>query len=1158
MQPKNCILICVLAAAASVSTGAERMVRESARQIPVAYDVDIVVAGGTAGGVAAAVEAARQGARVFLAAPRPYLGEDLCGTYQLWLEPGEEPVGPLAKRLFAEPPQPQTIGKGLPFTYQTNRPASNPHRDTDPPSRLNDGKYASASAESVQYPAEVTITLDLGETAALSRLHVMAFQRTKDFEIEEITLDASGNGETWSHISKTRNPRLGQGRFESPAFPITAPVNATAKYLRLTVRAPLHVDRMLLGEIIVEPAESAKAAEEPDAARVPPMPMQIKRALDHALIDAGVEFLYGCRVTDVLCDANGSLAGVVMTNRSGRQAVRARVVIDATQRGQVARLAGARFDPFLPGVYTFKRIVVGGELLRADNMRGREMPSRVQIERTGPREQVTKPAYEYTLDLPLADNSYNAYAEMDHLARDKTWHPDQVAASEILFHIPPDAMKGRAEHDGDWPGADKIDLDVFRPADCAGMYVLGGCADVSRQAAGRMLRPLTMLALGRRIAGAAVEDADIDPSSEKPAAAPADLQGVTVAGRQGTATASGDTREFLYGVRPTQTGLPTVPAGGRLVPVLGEYDVVVVGGGTGGAPAGIGAARNGARTLVIEYLHGLGGVSTLGLIGKYYWGFREGFTAEVDRGVADLGGQDEPATPGWNIEWKMEWYRRELRKAGADVWYGVLGCGAFVEGDRVKGVIVATPEQRGVVLAKVVIDSTGNADIAAAAGARCIVTDGSHVAVQGTGLPPRTPGASYTNTDYLLADETDMIDMWRAFVGAKERFRDTYDLAQIVDTRERRRIVGDFMISPLDVYNGRTYPDTVGLSYSNFDTHGFTIHPLFSIRAPDKKGVHAYTPLRALVPEGIEGILVTGLGISAHRDAMPILRMQPDIQNQGYAAGTAAAMAIRCGQPLREIDIKSLQNHLVEKGNLPASVLEDEDNFPKSKEEIAAAVAGVCDGGQDLGLILAQPDDARPLLREAYASARDDKTRLLHARILGMLGDAAGVETLLTELQDSEWDAGWSFTGGGQFGASLSPVDSLIVALGKTRDPRAVHPILAKVRQLDASAAFSHHRAVAVALETIGDPAAAEPLADLLARPGMRGYSVGDISAARRVATLSDPNESRDQSLRELILARALYRCGDHEGVGEKILREYARDLRGHHARHAQAVLRDE
>ena len=101
---------------------------------------------------------------------------------------------------------------------------------------------------------------------------------------------------------------------------------------------------------------------------------------------------------------------------------------------------------------------------------------------------------------------------------------------------------------------------------------------------------------------------------------------------------AGDIREDQAWMR---TGPETkyVTAAERAIPVLGAYDVVVVGGGTGGAPAGIAAARQGASTLVVEYLHGLGGVGTMGLIGKYYHGHREGFTKEIDRGLAELGGE---------------------------------------------------------------------------------------------------------------------------------------------------------------------------------------------------------------------------------------------------------------------------------------------------------------------------------------------------------------------------------------------------------------------------------------------------------------------------------------------------------------------------------------
>ena len=59
---------------------------QSERKIPIAYDVDVVVVGGSTAAVAAAVEASRAGAKVFLAAQEPYLGEDICGTFRLWTE----------------------------------------------------------------------------------------------------------------------------------------------------------------------------------------------------------------------------------------------------------------------------------------------------------------------------------------------------------------------------------------------------------------------------------------------------------------------------------------------------------------------------------------------------------------------------------------------------------------------------------------------------------------------------------------------------------------------------------------------------------------------------------------------------------------------------------------------------------------------------------------------------------------------------------------------------------------------------------------------------------------------------------------------------------------------------------------------------------------
>jgi hypothetical protein len=365
-------------------------------------------------------------------------------------------------------------------------------------------------------------------------------------------------------------------------------------------------------------------------------------------------------------------------------------------------------------------------------------------------------------------------------------------------------------------------------------------------------------------------------------------------------------------------------------------------------------------------------------------------------------------------------------------------------------------------------------------------------------------------------------------------------------------------MSPMDISNNRTYPDTIVIARSNFDSHGFTIHPVFMLKPPDRKAMFVNVPYRCLLPKDLDGIIVTGLGVSAHRDAIPVIRMQPDIQNQGYAAGVAAAMAAKSGKSIRQIDIKALQKHLVEKGNLPERVLTDKDSFPLPKKEVAQAVERVVNDFDGLEVVLAQLQDSMPLLKKAYKAAETEKARLAYAHILGMLGEPVGANTLAEAVRPRDWDKGWNYTGMGQYGMSLSELDSLIVALGRTRSEQALDPILEKVKQLDVESEFSHCRAVAIALETLGDTAAAKPLAEFLEKPGIMGHAFTDIEdARRRTPASSTDTKTRNCSLRELLLARALYRCGDYEGIGDKILKEYARDLRGHYARHAMAVLKE-
>ena len=260
---------------------------------------------------------------------------------------------------------------------------------------------------------------------------------------------------------------------------------------------------------------------------------------------------------------------------------------------------------------------------------------------------------------------------------------------------------------------------------------------------------------------------------------------------------------------------------------------------------------------------------------------------------------------------------------------------------------------------------------------------------------------------------------------------------------------------------------------------------------------------------------------------------------------------------MRGSAIIALQRHLVETGCVSENVLIDSDSYPFIEDEVRKAVADAVNDFAGLGVILAQPDDAKPFLRSAYELAASPDDRLVYAHILGMLGDTMGITTLMEAIDARDWDEGWNFTGMGQFGGSISPVDSLIIAAGTTGDRRALEPGLRKRDALNADSAFSHHRAVAVALESLKAPEAALPLARLLRMPGMMGHAATDIKDAQSEVLFADPNLSRNLSLRELILARALFRCGDYEGLGKRILRTYAQDLRGHYARHANAVLNE-
>jgi len=433
-----------------------------------------------------------------------------------------------------------------------------------------------------------------------------------------------------------------------------------------------------------------------------------------------------------------------------------------------------------------------------------------------------------------------------------------------------------------------------------------------------------------------------------------------------------------------------------------------------------------------------------------------------------------------------------------------------------------------------------------------------------------------------LVDETDMTDVWRTLVSVQQTkyAENAYDAGTLIQNRERHRIVGDFILSYLDQVIGRTFPDAIVFSGSDYDSHGYPSSSFFALLPHDevsKKENHpapggtCYTPYRCLLPKGLDGILVTGLGISMYRDASAMVRMQLDLANQGYAAGIAASIAINSKKTPRDIDVKELQKILVAKGNIPEEVMVLKDSFPLPAGTIQKAVydygkaTNPKSAGKPLAIILTHKSIAMPLISKQYQNS-SGFSKLLYAEVLGMCGQNDGLSTLLYELDHfSTWDEKIFQGSMADYAHLPTPIDAIILSVGNSNLKKAPVQLLNLIDKLDKKVTLSHHRSVALALEKISDPEAAIFLAELLEKPGMQGYAMLDIENALEgisnnglvTSRRSEPVKRRTKALREIVLARALYKCGDYNGVGEKILIHYSKDIRGLFARHAISVLNE-
>lgn len=426
----------------------------------------------------------------------------------------------------------------------------------------------------------------------------------------------------------------------------------------------------------------------------------------------------------------------------------------------------------------------------------------------------------------------------------------------------------------------------------------------------------------------------------------------------------------------------------RPVPVVGEYDVVVCGGGPAGFVAAVAAARQGAKTAIIEQYGFFGGMATAGFVnpisvfsynGKQVTG---GIPWEFVERLAEAGGA-QVESPLANVAFEPEHYKliaqRMVLEAGVDIYMHSYISGCVKEGNSVKYIILDNKNGTEALGAKVFVDCTGDADLAAMAGIPMLESEGrplqplsSYFIMGGVNLDTpmmqqaihhnrqgvnchclpvrekllerkdelhlpefggpwfcstlqqgvvtvnitRTSGNACDNRDFSRAECLLREDAFRMAKILRENVEEFKD-SFLISVSTQAGVRETRRIKGVHILRGEEY-----LAAEHFgDSIARGAHPIdIHVANGEKQNIAflkkaAYIPYRSLIAEDFPNLIVAGRCISADKTAFASIRVQSSCMDMGQAAGVAAAKCALEGNRVQDVDVAALIARLREIGS---------------------------------------------------------------------------------------------------------------------------------------------------------------------------------------------------------------------------------------------------